>query len=175
MLLASRLALFSNAVLSTAPPTVRRTQPSQRRPLRAGTRVDRSHLGERWPSIQWLLSWHVCEGWRLGAAATSSAGAMRGASAAAVEKAAVARVWTVAPAAEGPALAARACQPRCCQEWAASLEATDAVEPTAAARSRNGGRSRSNHHQVRRFQTRRPAHRRRTNLRCPSRKFPRTE
>ena len=48
----------------------------------------------------------------------------RGASAAAVAKAAVATVL---------ARAARACRPRCCQEWAASLEAMEAVEPQAAA------------------------------------------
>ena len=62
------------------------------------------------------------------------AGATRGgASAAAVAKAAVARVRTVAPAAEGPltlARASRACRPRCCQEWTASLEAMEAAEPT---------------------------------------------
>ena len=50
-------------------------------------------------------------------------------------------------------------------------EATEVVDETtevlAAARSRSGGRSRSNHHRARSFRTRRPDHRRRTNHRCP--------
>ena len=130
MLLASRLASCSKAVLYAAPPTERRGQPSQRRPSRAGKRIDPSRLRERWPSVQWLQSRHACVRCSLAAAVANSAGATRGASEAAVAKAAVARVRTVAPAAEGPltlARAARASRPRCCQEWAASLE------PQAAA------------------------------------------
>jgi hypothetical protein len=50
-------------------------------------------------------------------------------------------------------------------------EATEVVDETtevlAAARSRSGGRSRSNHHRARSFRTRRPDHRRRTYHRCP--------
>jgi hypothetical protein len=52
-----------------------------------------------------------------------------------------------------------------------AAEATEVVDETtevlAAARSRGGGRSRSNHHRARSFRTRRPDHRRRTNHRCP--------
>jgi hypothetical protein len=52
-----------------------------------------------------------------------------------------------------------------------AAEATEVVDETtevlAAARSRSGGRSRSNHHRARSFRTRRPDHRRRTNHRCP--------
>jgi hypothetical protein len=43
----------------------------------------------------------------------------------------------------------------------------ETTEVLAAARSRSGGRSRSNHHRARTFRTRRPDHRRRTNHRGP--------
>ena len=50
-------------------------------------------------------------------------------------------------------------------------EATEVVDETTevlvAARSRSGGRSRSNHHRARSFRTRRPGHRRRTSRRGP--------
>ena len=43
----------------------------------------------------------------------------------------------------------------------------ETTEVLAAARSRSGGRSRSNHHRARSCRTRRPDHRRRTSHRCP--------